>query len=184
MTSKGKFILWTVAGLLTWGAVSLIRKAKAAQELRWGVQKIQLYQFAANSNLKIKISLWFTNIESAALTVQNIFFDLFLNFGTEENPTLHRIATLNTDNQEFTIKGNSTEYKDFYINVPWANLGVATAVILLNSIKNGHLDLPDQVILDGRIKCYGFNIKVKEVYPIEITQDTTATPVTEGGETE
>lgn len=178
MSNTGKSILLILTGLATWGAIHLIRKAKAAAELRYGLEKIQIYDFSGG-NMRIKVSMWFTNIENAPLTVQNIFIDLFLNFGTEASPSLHRIATLNTNNQEFTLQANSTVHKEFFINVPLANMGIATAKILLDSFSAGHLDLPDEVILDGRIKCMGVNISINQKWPLEIVQDTTATELTE-----
>ena len=142
-------------------AVYLVRKAKAAESLRYQLTRIQLYQFASGGNLVFRVWMRFTNLENTPLVVNQMYLDIFLNFGG----SLHRIATLDTNNTPITIPGNSSVDIPFDINVPWANLGVATAKILAGFLTGGGANWPTEAKVEGQIKTMGFTIKIDTTVP-------------------
>lgn len=141
--------------------VYLLRTAKAAQSLRYQLQKIQIYKLASGGSITFRVWMSFTNLEGKDLTVNQMYLDVFLDF----NGTRHRIATLNTDNTPIIIPANSTVERYFDITVPWANLGVATAAILIGLIQNGSANWPSQAQVEGQIKAAGFTIPVNITVP-------------------
>jgi hypothetical protein len=152
----GKFVLVAAIAGLTGYAIHIIRTAKSAKHLKYQLTKIQLYNFASGGNLQIRVWVSFTNLESAPLTVKQLYLDIFLNF----DGSLHRIGTLNTNNIPITIPGNSTVDRSFDVNVPWANIGVATLKILSGFLTTGRANWPSEAKVQGQIKAIGFTIPV------------------------
>ncbi len=169
-TNSGKqFIILAGVAALTAYAVHLIRSAKAAQHLRYQLSRIQLYQIASGGNLRFRVWMNFTNLEPTPLTVKQMYLDIYLNFGTPENPSYHKIGTLNTNNAPITIPANGTVDQSFDIVVPWANLGVATIKIIAGLIANGRANWPTEAKVDGQIKAIGFTIPVQLTVPFNVT---------------
>ena len=150
-----------IAGLATY-AVYLVRKGKAVQSLRYQLTRIQLYHFASGGNLTFRVWIDFTNLENTPLTVDKMYLDIMLNF----SGSYHRIATLNTGN--IVIPANSTVSRSFDINVPWANLGVATLKILTGFVTGGSANWPTEARIDGQIKTLGFTIPVQMDVPFSV----------------
>ena len=145
-------------------AVYLIRQAKAAQHLRYQLTRIQLYRFASGGSITFRVWMQFTNLEPAPLTIDQMYLDIFLNF----SGTYHRIGTLNTNNTPITLPGNSTVEIPFDINVPWANLGVATAKVLLGFLTGGQANWPTEAKVEGQIKSAGFTIQIENNVPFSV----------------
>jgi len=160
----GKFFLVAAIAGGTAYVVYLIRSAKAAQSLRYQLTRVQLYQFASGGNLVFRVWMNFTNLEPTPLTINQMYLDVFLNFGG----SLHRIGTLNTNNAPITIPANSTVAQSFDITVPWANLGVATLKILSGFLTGGQANWPTEAVIDGQIKALGFTIKVNTTVPFSV----------------
>lgn len=158
------FIILLAAG--TAYAVSLLQTAKAAKSLRYGLSRIQLYQFASGGALTFRVWITFTNLTNAALTVQQIYLDAYLTFSGMR----HRMATLNTGS--ITIPANATVERSFDIRVPWANLGVATIAILTGFLNGGRANWPTEATVEGQIKAKGISIPVNETVPFSFGGDT------------
>ena len=157
----GKF--FAVAAITAAGiyAVYVIRKAKAAESLRYQLTRIQLYHFASGGNIVFRVWMRFTNLENTPLVVSQMYLDFFLNF----SGSLHRIATLNTNNVPIEIPANSSVDLPFDISVPWANLGVATAKILAGYLTGNGANWPTEAKVQGQIKTMGFTIKIDTDVP-------------------
>lgn len=154
------FITTAILALGAYG-VYVLRTAKAAQSLRYQLQKIQIYKVASGGSITFRVWVSFTNLESKDLTINQMYLDIFLNF----NGTRHRIATLNTDNNPIVIPGNSTVERYFDVVVPWANFGVATAAILIGLLQNGSANWPTEAQVEGQIKSVGFTIPINISVP-------------------
>lgn len=167
----GKFlIVAALAGGAAYG-VYLARAAKAAKALRYQLSRIQLYNLATNGNIQIRVWVDFTNLEATTLTINQLYLDIWLNF----SGTQHRIATLNTNNTPITIPGYQTVSRSFDINVPWANLGVATALVLKGFITNGQANWPTEARVEGQIKAIGFTIPIDINVPFSVGDTTNDT---------
>ena len=155
------FLVAAIAGGAAY-AIYLIRKGRAVQSLRYQLTKIQLYQFASDGNLVFRVWMDFTNLENTPLHVDQLYLDVFLNF----SGTYHRIATLNAGNIE--IPANSTVSRSFDVRVPWANLGVATALVLKGLLTGNGANWPTEAKIDGQIKALGVTIPVQTTIPFSV----------------
>lgn len=169
--NTGKFFIVAAIATATGYLVHLIRAAKAAQSLRYALQQIQLYHIASGGNIVLRVWMEFTNLEAAALTIRQLYLDIFLNFGTAENPSYHRIGTLNTNNQPIIIPGYQTVKQSFDISIPWANLGVAAARIIAGLIVQRQPSWPTSAKVEGQIKAEGFTVPVSLDVPFNANQN-------------
>ena len=158
----GKFILVAVIASGAAYAVYAIRKARAVQHLRYQLTRIQLYQLANDGNMVFRVWMDFTNLENTPLFVDQLYLDVFLNF----SGTQHRIATLNAGNIE--IPANQTVSRSFDVRVPWANLGVATALVLKGLLTGNGANWPTEAKIDGQIKALGVTIPVQTTIPFSV----------------
>lgn len=144
--------------------VHLLRSAKAAKELKYQLQKIQIYKINW-SEITLRVFVSFTNLEAATLTVKQIYLDIFLNIDGSK----HRIGTLNTDNIPVTLPGYATVQKSFDVKIPLQNFGIGILKIFQGYLTNGSLSLPDKAFVEGQIKTLGFTIPVNIEVPFNST---------------
>ena len=148
--------------------VKVLRTAKAAKNLKTQLTRIQIYRFKLTEPIVFRVWVSFTNLEPSPITVKQLYLDIFLNFGTTENPDFQRIGTLNTDNVPVTIAGNSTQEKSFDVEVRWVNLG-ATAVKMFQGYLTGSgLKLPSEAVVKGQLKAVGFTIPIEMSVPFSV----------------
>lgn len=144
---------------------SLIRKAKAANNLKYDLKKIQIYKLTV-SDLILRVWIDFTNLENTQLVVQQIYLDIYLDFGTAEKPDIQRIGTLNT-NAEIIIPALQTVSKSFDITVSYFNL-LGTALQMFKSkFSGGAVNFPKKATVKGQIKALNITIPINYEVPFE-----------------
>lgn len=146
-------------------AVSLIRKAKAANNLKYDLKRVQIYKLTV-SDLILRVWIDFTNLEKTQLTVQQIYLDIYLDFGTAEKPDVQRIGTLST-NDAIVIPALQTVSKSFDIQVSYFNL-LGTALQMFKSkFTGGAVNFPKKATVKGQIKAMNITIPVNYEVPFE-----------------
>ena len=157
------FLVLAIAGGAAY-ITNLLRKAKAAKNLKYIFKKIQVYKLTPNLILRVWVD--FTNLEKAELIVKQIYLDIYLNFGTAEKPDVQRIGTLNT-NKEIVLPGLSTVARSFDIEVRYINLLGTAWKMFQDKISGGAVKFPTVATVEGQIKALGFTIPVKYEVPFE-----------------
>ena len=158
------FLIGVAAG--TAYLVHVLRSAKAAKNLKYQLERIQIYRLTW-SEIVLRVFASFTNLEAATLKINQIYLDIFLNIDGSK----HRIGTLNTNNIPISLPGYATVQRSFDITIPMQNLGIGIVKILQGYLTSGSLSLPDKATVEGQIKTLGFTIPVN----IEVPFSTPAT---------
>lgn len=146
-------------------AFSIKRVVKAAKELKYQITRIQIYRFKLTSPIVFRVWVEFTNLEKTQLVIQQLYADIYLNFGTDAAPDMQRIATLNP-NTQIVIPAYKTEERAFDIEVKWLNLGETALKVLQNKlIGNGSFNFPKSAKIEGRVKAEGITIPFEYTVP-------------------
>ncbi len=144
---------------------SIKRVVKAAKELQYVITRIQIYRFKLTSPIVFRVWVEFTNLEKTQLVIQQLFANIYLNFGTEAEPDMQLIATLNP-NAQIVIPAYKTEERAFDIEVKWLSLGSTALKILQNKLMgNGQFNWPKFAKIEGRVKAEGFTIPFEYTVP-------------------
>ena len=152
-----------VAYLSTLGKV-----VDAAKRLRYQLTRIQIYRLKLDQPIIFRVWIEFTNLANIDIIIQHVYIDFYLNFGTEANPNLQRIATLHPD-QSIIIPANRSEEIAFDVQVRWVNLAATAAQMFKDKITGGAVNFPTTAIADGEIKTEGFTIPINYTIPFNST---------------
>lgn len=169
MSPAGALLI--IGGIAAVAYFSTIAKVvDAAKRLRYQLTRIQVYRLKLDQPIIFRVWIEFTNLADIDIIIQRIYIDFFLNFGTADNPSLQRIATLNPD-ASVVIPANQAKEIAFDVQVRWVNLGATAYQMFKDKIQGGSVNFPSTAIADGEIKTEGFTI------PIEYTIPFNANPI-------
>lgn len=169
MSPAGALLL--IGGIAAVAYISTLAKVvDAAKRLRSQLTRIQIYRLKLDQPIIFRVWIEFTNLADIDIIIQRIYIDFFLNFGTEKDPSLQRIATLNP-NASVLIPANQSKEIAFDVQVRWVNLGATAYQMFKDKITGGDINFPKTAIANGEIKTEGFTI------PIEYTIPFNAEPI-------
>lgn len=149
-------------------ASTLKKVVDAASTMRYQLTRIQIYRLKLTEPIIFRVWVEFTNLEKIELIIQQIYIDLFLNFGSAEEPNLTRIATLNP-NDYVIIPAYSTQELAFDIQVRWVNLAVNAYQMFKGLLDGSGVKFPNTAVVDGVVKTENISIPIEKEIPFNTT---------------
>ena len=149
-------------------ATTLRNVVDAAERLRYQITRIQIYRIS--DPIVFRIWVQFTNLSDTDIIIQHLYADIFLNFGTVEQPNEMRVATLYPSGY-IVIPANNTVEIAFDVEVRLLNLAPLAYTMLKGLIdgSNSGVKWPTSARVDGELKAENFVIPVQMSVPFNST---------------
>lgn len=154
-----------IAGVAGIAYLSTIKNVvDAAMKLRFQLTRIQIYRLKLNEPIIFRVWVEFTNLDNVSIVIQQLYLDIFLNFGTAQNPDKTRIATAHPQDP-LVIAAHKTEEIYLDVQVRWVNLAANAVKAFQGLITGDGVKMPTSAIVEGQIKAEHFTIPIEYEVP-------------------